>query len=58
FRLREDQVMERERSMIIDSLLDALADDGITLPVISRQLNIPVGELSNLLFRFGLIQSI
>ena len=50
--------MERERSMIIDSLLDALADDGITLPVISRQLNIPVGELSNLLFRFGLIQSI
>lgn len=58
FRVSEDQVMERERSMIIDSLLDALADDGITLPVIARQLNIPVGELSNLLFRFGLIQSL
>jgi Zn-dependent peptidase ImmA (M78 family) len=58
FRVREDQVMERERSIIIDSLLEALAGDGETLPVIARKLNIPLGELSNLLFRFGLVQDI
>ena len=57
FRTKEDQVMERERSMIIDSLLDALSDDGITLPVIARQLNVPIAELSNLLFRFGLVST-
>lgn len=58
FRVKEDQVMERERSMIIDSLLEALANDGITLPMIARQLNIPIGEMSNLLFKVGLIQRI
>lgn len=56
FRVKEDQVMERERSIIIDSLLEALANDGITLSMIARQINIPIGEISNLLFKVGLIQ--
>lgn len=55
FRTKEDKIMEREKSMIIDSLLQVLADDGVTLPVIARELNVPIGELSNLLFRFGLV---
>lgn len=55
FRVKEDKVMDRERSLIIDTLLKALADDGVSLPVIARHLNVPLGELSNLLFRFGLV---
>ncbi|MCE9902490.1 XRE family transcriptional regulator [Hafnia paralvei] len=57
-RTKEDKVMERERSIIIETLLQALADDGITLPVIARQINVPIGELSNLLFRFGVVSTI
>ena len=58
FRTKEDKIMERERSLIIDSLLESLSKDGITLPVIARKLNVPLGEISNLLFRFGLVSTV
>ncbi|QTL40566.1 ImmA/IrrE family metallo-endopeptidase [Xenorhabdus budapestensis] len=58
FRTKEDRVMERERSIIIDKLLQALSSEGCTLPIIARQLNMPLGEVSNVLFRFGLVPNI
>lgn len=58
YRTKEDRVMERERSIIIDKLLQALSEEGCTLPVIAKQLNIPLGEISNLLFRFGVVSTL
>lgn len=57
YRTGEDSVMERERSMIIDKLLNALHSEGVTIPKLSSLLNIPVRELTNLLFKFAVISN-
>ncbi len=55
YRYGEPDGIERERSLIIDKILTMLQTEGISLAVISKQLNIPIDELSSLLFGFVII---
>ena len=55
-RVSEINGVERERSMIIEKILNALKKDNVSLYDISKKLSLPVEELSNLLFRFALLQ--
>ncbi|EKN3571899.1 helix-turn-helix domain-containing protein [Yersinia enterocolitica] len=50
YRYGEPGGIERERSLIIDRVLSMLQAEGVTLPVIAKKLNIPLDELSSLLF--------
>lgn len=50
YRYGEPGGIEREKSLIIDKVLSMLQSEGVTLPVISKNLNIPLDELSSLLF--------
>ncbi len=47
--------IERERSLVIEKVLSMLHAEGVTLPVMSRKLNIPLDELTSLLFGVGSI---
>ncbi|EOF8198301.1 helix-turn-helix domain-containing protein [Yersinia enterocolitica] len=55
-RFSEINGVERERSMLIEKLLNTLKQDGISLGNIARELSLPVEELSNLLFKVALIK--
>ncbi|EBG2007592.1 MULTISPECIES: helix-turn-helix domain-containing protein [unclassified Enterobacter] len=55
YRYGEPGGIERERSLVIEKVLSMLQAEGVTLPVMSRKLNIPLDELSSLLFGFGSI---
>jgi len=50
YRFGEPCGIERERSLIIEKVLSMLQTEGVTLPVISKKLNIPLDEISSLLF--------
>lgn len=55
--LRKEEIngIARERSLVIDKLLDALKSDGIDMNKLSTLLSIPIDELSNLLFKVAVI---
>lgn len=47
--------IKREKSLVIEKVLSTLAAQNITLPIIGKRLNLPLDEISNLLFKFGVI---
>lgn len=56
YRTGEPGGIERERSLIIEKVIESLSLDGISMAVIANTLNIPIDELSNLLFGVSIIQ--
>ncbi|KEY59872.1 ImmA/IrrE family metallo-endopeptidase [Serratia sp. DD3] len=56
YRYGEPGGIERERSLIIDRVLSMLQAEGVTLPVIAKKLNIPLDELSSLLFGVAAVE--
>lgn len=54
-RVKEINGIEREKSLIIETIIGKLKEEGVTLPILSRQLNIPLDEILNLIFRFSVI---
>ncbi|WP_336879629.1 ImmA/IrrE family metallo-endopeptidase [Providencia rettgeri] len=55
--LRKEEInsIPRERSLVIDKLLQVLKSDKIGIRTLAAILSIPVDELSNLLFKVGVI---
>ena len=56
YRTGEPGGIERERSLIIEKVIENLSLDGISMAVIANTLNIPIDELSNLLFGVSIVQ--
>ncbi|HHL4378385.1 TPA: helix-turn-helix domain-containing protein [Escherichia coli] len=50
YRTGEPGGIERERSLVIEKMMTALAGDGIYLAQLSDELNVPLDELSSLLY--------
>ncbi|MGJ7332180.1 hypothetical protein [Morganella morganii] len=50
YRTGEPGGIERERSLIIEKMMAALAGNGINLTQMSEELNVPLDELSSLLY--------
>ena len=50
YRTGEPGGIERERSLIIEKMMTALAGNGINLTQLSEELNVPLDELSSLLY--------
>ncbi len=57
-RTREIDGIHRERSLIIEKLLDALSSEGISLAKFAEQLALPLDEVSGLLFSIGVVNTI
>ena len=56
-RTTEIDGIPRERSLIIDSLLQTLLTDGVSMKKMSQELSLPVDEVSSLLFGLGIVKS-
>lgn len=55
YRTQEPSGIGRERSLVADKILPMLKQDGVDIPTIAEKLNLPVEEVSNLLFRPAVI---
>lgn len=49
--------IERERTLLIDMYIKSLASDGILLKDLAKELMLPIGEVSNLIFQLGVVSS-
>lgn len=49
--------IEREKPLIIEKVISALKEDGLSLKDLARSLFLPIEEVYNLLFRVGLISN-
>ena len=56
YRTGEPGGIERERSLIIEKMMTALAGNGINLTQLSDELNVPLDELSSLLYGVAAIR--
>lgn len=56
YRTGEPGGIERERSLIIEKIMGSLSSDGISMGSIANTLNIPLDEISNLLFGVSIVQ--
>lgn len=54
-RTKEIKSIEREKSLILEKIIENLLKDGTTLLGLSKELNIPLDEISNLIFKVGVI---
>ncbi|WP_432472346.1 helix-turn-helix domain-containing protein [Amphritea sp. HPY] len=57
YRKTEPNSIERERSLIIEKVLPALLIQGITLPKLADQLELPLDEVASLLFKVSIATS-
>lgn len=56
-RTKEIEGIERETTKLLDMLLEQLKNDGISLKDLARELALPLEELTNLTFKFGVISN-
>jgi Zn-dependent peptidase ImmA (M78 family) len=54
-RTKEIEGIPREKSLIIDSLLQSLLSDGISMQKLAYDINLPFDEVSSLLFGLGIV---
>ncbi len=56
WRRKEPAPLPRETSVVLRKALTALADEGVGLKVIARELHLPLGELRALAFGFSALE--
>ena len=55
-RTRELDGITREQSFVISKILSALDTDGVSIVSLAKSLNLPLDEVTSLLFSFGVVQ--
>ena len=50
YRKQEPKPIEREKSLIFEKILPLLADDGFSIKNFAAELNLPMDEITNLMF--------